>query len=149
MFYQCSEYLLYCTFILNHSSSSNILCNSSKESAFFFLCLFCAVWVLPFKRLRSVFPFSKLLITFFIHPSRRFALFSISGSQKKSVSAFIQNAVEAGLSAKNSGISTNDFRHLYFVEALLLWQAHQLLDDENEFKAVVTQCKRKAGIQHD
>ncbi|WP_071142198.1 type II toxin-antitoxin system TacA family antitoxin [Acidaminococcus timonensis] len=73
----------------------------------------------------------------------------LAALEGKSVSAFIQDAVEAGLSAKNSGISTNDFRHLYFVEALLLWQAHQLLDDENEFKAVVGQCKRKAGIQHD
>ena len=36
----------------------------ARRRAFFFLCLFCAVWVLPFKRLRSVFPFSKPLVTF-------------------------------------------------------------------------------------
>lgn len=73
----------------------------------------------------------------------------LAALEGKSVSAFIQDAVEAGLSIRDAGISTNDFRHLYFLEALLLWQAHQLLDDENEFKAVVAQCKRKAGIQHD
>lgn len=73
----------------------------------------------------------------------------LAALEGKSVSAFIQDAVEAGLSIRDAGISTNDFRHLYFVETLLLWQAHQLLDDENEFKAVVAQCERKAGIHHD
>ncbi|WP_302574674.1 hypothetical protein [uncultured Acidaminococcus sp.] len=73
----------------------------------------------------------------------------LAALEGKSVSAFIQDAVEAGLSIKDAGISTNDFRHLYFVEALLLWQAHQLIDDENQFKAVVAQCERKAGIHHD
>ena len=36
----------------------------ARRRAFFFLCLFCAVWVLPFKRLRGVLPFSKPLVTF-------------------------------------------------------------------------------------
>lgn len=70
----------------------------------------------------------------------------LAALEGKSVSTFIQDAVEAGLSTRDSGISITDFRHLYFVEFLLLWQARQLIDDDEQFKAVVAQCERKAGI---
>lgn len=73
----------------------------------------------------------------------------LAALEGKSISAFIQDAIEKGLSTKETGIPVNDFRHLYFVEALLLWQAHQLVDNEDVFKAVVAQCERKAGITHE
>lgn len=73
----------------------------------------------------------------------------LAALEGKSVSTFIQDTVEAGLSTRDSGMPINDFRHLYFVEYLLLWQAKQLIDDDNQFKAVVAQCERKAGITND
>lgn len=73
----------------------------------------------------------------------------LAALEGKSVSTFIQNVVETGLSIKDTGMSINDFRHLYFVEALLLWQSKQLIDDDDQFKAVVAQCERKAGIEND
>lgn len=89
---------------------------------------------------------SREEIKLYCSPDWKQKISRLAALEGKSVSTFIQDAVESGLSSRDSRMTINDFRHLYFVEALLLWQAKQLIDDDDQFKAVVEQCERKAGI---